>query len=229
MTHILNADLLEATRLTNSGRLTEATAALQRMLGYRHTLSNVVPAPDATASGRMAPTIDGVAEPAETTPHNPISRLMGRAEASAPVRDTHPLQFSAEPGTRPAMSGALRGALGPISRGKPRPPGGRPASPRLPDGARFLSATFTNGAGSRPYKLYVPSRYRAGQAAPLIVMLHGCTQSPDDFATGTRMNDLAEQHTCLVAYPGQIASANMQKCRNWFSEGDQHRAKGSHR
>jgi poly(hydroxyalkanoate) depolymerase family esterase len=57
-------------------------------------------------------------------------------------------------------------------------------------------------------------------------MLHGCTQSPDDFAAGTRMNAAAEEYTCLVAYPGQTISANLQKCWNWFSEGDQQRDSG---
>jgi poly(hydroxyalkanoate) depolymerase family esterase len=57
-------------------------------------------------------------------------------------------------------------------------------------------------------------------------MLHGCTQSPDDFAAGTRMNEAAEEHTCLVVYPGQTTAANMQKCWNWFSDGDQRRGEG---
>ena len=71
----------------------------------------------------------------------------------------------------------------------------------------------------------MPSQYR-GQPLPLIVMLHGCTQSPDDFAAGTRMNLRAEEHNCFVAYPEQAASANISKCWNWFRPGDQIRGQG---
>ena len=100
------------------------------------------------------------------------------------------------------------------------------ASVTVPAGAQFLADTFTNEAGSRPYKLYVPSSYRTGQLLPLVVMLHGCTQSPDDFAIGTRMNEIAEEQNFLVVYPGQVGSANMQKCWNWFKEADQRRGAG---
>ncbi|MGR9108831.1 MAG: extracellular catalytic domain type 1 short-chain-length polyhydroxyalkanoate depolymerase, partial [Gammaproteobacteria bacterium] len=61
---------------------------------------------------------------------------------------------------------------------------------------------------------------------PLIVMLHGCTQDPDDFAAGTRMNRLAEEHRCIVAYPAQAQAANPSKCWNWFQAADQQRDEG---
>jgi poly(hydroxyalkanoate) depolymerase family esterase len=57
-------------------------------------------------------------------------------------------------------------------------------------------------------------------------MLHGCTQSPDDFAAGTRMNFLAEEQNCFVVYPEQPRGANQAKCWNWFRTGDQRRGGG---
>ncbi|GAB2515103.1 extracellular catalytic domain type 1 short-chain-length polyhydroxyalkanoate depolymerase [Lysobacter humi (ex Lee et al. 2017)] len=87
---------------------------------------------------------------------------------------------------------------------------------------RFLHATFANAHGRRDYRLYVPADYAAdGPPRALIVMLHGCTQSPEDFATGTRMNALADRHGMLVAYPRQIGKANHAKCWNWFRPQDQ--------
>jgi poly(hydroxyalkanoate) depolymerase family esterase len=61
---------------------------------------------------------------------------------------------------------------------------------------------------------------------PLIVMLHGCTQNPDDFAAGTRMNALSDEHSCVVVYPAQPAAANLAKCWNWFNPEDQQRDHG---
>jgi poly(hydroxyalkanoate) depolymerase family esterase len=94
-----------------------------------------------------------------------------------------------------------------------------------PDGGRFLHGTCTNAAGSRGYRLYVPASY-SGRPLPLLVMLHGCTQSPEDFAAGTGMNRLAAEQGLLVAYPAQPASANPQRCWNWFKPADQARGQG---
>jgi poly(hydroxyalkanoate) depolymerase family esterase len=90
---------------------------------------------------------------------------------------------------------------------------------------KFIAGSYGNQYGTRPYKLYVPTGH-AGKALPMIVMLHGCTQSPDDFAAGTRMNALAEERQCFVLYPAQTQSANRSRCWNWFKRGDQRRDKG---
>jgi poly(hydroxyalkanoate) depolymerase family esterase len=93
-------------------------------------------------------------------------------------------------------------------------------------GARFEELTYANEAGTRRYKLFVPSSY-CGERLPLIVMLHGCKQSPDDFAAGTRMNELAEEEQgFLVAYPEQSSSANSSRCWNWFNAEGQLRDRG---
>ncbi len=107
----------------------------------------------------------------------------------------------------------------------PRPQEGVPTSTVVPAGGQFVERSYTNRAGTRAYKLYIPNGY-VGQAVPLIVMLHGCTQDPDDIAAGTHMNALAEEHTFLVAYPAQAQNANMQKCWNWFQAADQQRGRG---
>lgn len=90
--------------------------------------------------------------------------------------------------------------------------------------ARFEEQLYQGREGTIGYWLYRPAQASAGM--PLIVMLHGCTQSPQDFARGTAMNRLADELGFLVAYPQQSASANPQKCWNWFKPGDQQRDKG---
>ena len=100
-----------------------------------------------------------------------------------------------------------------------------PGPQASPAGDSFLAASYAEAAGRRDYKLFVPATHQ-GRPAPLLVMLHGCTQSPDDFAAGTRMNALAGELGWLVAYPGQTQAANAQKCWNWFSPADQQRDHG---
>jgi poly(hydroxyalkanoate) depolymerase family esterase len=100
-----------------------------------------------------------------------------------------------------------------------------PAPAKMPPGAHFMSGVYANEAGSRSYKLYVPSCWK-GQALPLVVMLHGCAQDPDDFAAGTRMNAVAEERRCFVVYPAQSPDANNSRCWNWFNALDQKHGQG---
>lgn len=95
----------------------------------------------------------------------------------------------------------------------------------VPEGAQFGLDTFSCPAGSRTYRTYIPASAAAGVTG-VIMMLHGCTQTPEDFATGTGMNALAEQHRFVVVYPAQSRGENAQSCWNWFSRGDQRRGKG---
>ena len=98
----------------------------------------------------------------------------------------------------------------------------------VPGGGQFVRRTLPHPAGSRDYKLYQPAA-RAGVASgarPLVVMLHGCTQTADDFAAGTQMNRLADEHGFLVLYPEQAAGANASRCWNWFRPQDQVREGG---
>ena len=137
----------------------------------------------------------------------------------------------------PSLADLSGGGLGPALRdrlarlGELKPgaplcgmgPHGAPGVPAaIPEGARFEERTYR---GSLGYKLYVP-RGAAGRAVPLVVMLHGCTQSPDDFAAGTRMNEVADEEGFLVAYPRQTRGANAQGCWNWFDAKDQARDRG---
>src|SRR5918994_5802396 len=227
----LQSEMLEATRLTRAGRLTEATALLQRVLRGA-TVPDTAAGPTGDAGHALA---GGGGRIIDLTPDT--------VELATPQQSPPAGQASATGvGSRPAASGAqavhphlpeaLRGFLDRVKRSHAEPqPGGlakrsQTLSPDVvPDGGRFLAASYGNQAGSRAYKLYVPSGYR-GQAVPLIVMLHGCTQSPDDFAAGTRMNLIAEEQTCLVVYPAQPSEANGAKCWNWFRPSDQRRGKG---
>ncbi|GAA0735846.1 extracellular catalytic domain type 1 short-chain-length polyhydroxyalkanoate depolymerase [Sphingomonas japonica] len=125
-----------------------------------------------------------------------------------------------------AATAAIQASLGSPAARPTRAAAGETALPRIggrPQG-NFAPARYAGPEGTLDYHLYRPSTAAAGM--PLLVMLHGCTQDPEDFARGTGMNAVAEQLGMLVAYPRQPQSANAQKCWNWFRPGDQNRGGG---
>lgn len=97
--------------------------------------------------------------------------------------------------------------------------------PAFPDGARFDRTIHICASGSRNYWSYIPAAASDGVTG-VVVMLHGCTQTPEDFASGTRMNELAEQNGFVVLYPEQSRGENAQSCWNWFCPRDQKRGSG---
>ncbi|WP_133769916.1 extracellular catalytic domain type 1 short-chain-length polyhydroxyalkanoate depolymerase [Enterovirga rhinocerotis] len=221
----MNANMGEVLRLTKNGQLSEAVALIQgraapggrapsegsRGLDKTSANSDVVDMVAPTQPGGTW-TPPSFATPDHTThdsaasstsPLEAMQSMLDRIGAGATLSDFESL---------PTLGGSTGGR--------------RTKAPmQLPDRARFEERSFTGDAGTRAYKLYIPSGYDGGRV-PLVVMLHGCTQSPDDFAAGTRMNDLAEEQAFLVVYPGQSATANPQRCWRWFSAEDQKRGRG---
>lgn len=215
-THVRLDDIMEATRLTTLGRLDESTALIQRSL-----FGLGAPPEHAGAPGRAvghAATVDpqdGAAAESLAAAQAALSPERMRAAFGNVVRG---LGRGVAPVVAPVLKG-LEGWAGGVQRA-PEPAQPEARSP----GGDFVAGQFTCAAGTRDYKLFVPSRPQA--RAPLVVMLHGCTQSPDDFAAGTGMNPLAEREGIFVVYPGQSRLANGQKCWNWFEPRDQGREGG---
>jgi poly(hydroxyalkanoate) depolymerase family esterase len=193
------AQLLEATLLTRAGRLMEAVSLLQRALGSDVAGNTTA---ESLLAARLTPPIIEIEIVADATP-DPSAR-------STSVR--------MPPATPQAIDWKSK-----VSRLR-RARHVRPAD-IAPTVGRYISGSFSNAIGSRSYKLYIPSR-RGDGPSPLIVMLHGCTQSADDFAAGTRMNFAAEVRGCFVVYPEQPQAANASNCWNWFRSSDQARDQG---
>ena len=201
-----------ARALVQEGRLGEATALIQEALsGARaeaptdgaRPMRDVTPRPNALPS----PAEPQRGDPAEADrPSGRRFKAADPAEGAAPRPQTSPA--GREPGPT-GLRARLREGLARVGRsGGPR---GRFIPPA---GARWEERRHEGPHGALVYRLYVPAS--TGPRPPLLVMLHGCTQDPDDFALGTRMNAVAEEVGALIAYPRQEAGANPNRCWNWF-------------
>ncbi|MCE9684385.1 extracellular catalytic domain type 1 short-chain-length polyhydroxyalkanoate depolymerase [Halomonas alkalisoli] len=223
----------EATRLTRAGKLNEAMAILQGAMPGGKSGTGGEEARD--SSDFVRNTFEGTCQviDEEVSVTKPASAESGSCRTGA--SSAGEASSSAFGRTRQAASGTIPGGdigLPSAWRDKWRQLRDSMAQPEQARGTNeaaqpgtFAAGCFTNQAGSRDYKLYLPSGYH-GQALPLVVMLHGCTQNPDDFAAGTNMNRLAEEQRFCVLYPAQPMTANSNKCWNWFKAEDQQREGG---
>ena len=128
------------------------------------------------------------------------------------VIDAHLARAGVDAGAPAGSATLTRPALPPPPR-PARAPQGRPAG-RLGEGWTLR------------FDLHVPASIDPAVAAPLVVALHGCTQTAATFAAGCRLNDVADRHGFVVAYPEQGRDANPQGCWNWFTAAHQQRGAG---
>lgn len=196
----------EATQLVRSGHLADATRAIQQTLGGAVARHGSAPAP---ASAGVTPLQAPSPAAGDVSPWR-------RTTATEDVEDAVVIDRSAPPPQAEAQA----------------PTTSRPAASHHPQAeppGSFTRVAFAHpGLRHHPhhYHLYVPPGATADTPMPLVLMLHGCTQNPVDFATGTGMNDAAAPANALVLYPEQPHSANPNGCWNWFRPGDQHRDGG---
>lgn len=191
------ARLLRNPQLNRVGQLMEATRQIQR-----------------TLAGLTAKAAQGTTATPDTPPAaSPAQRRKDRDASQglvidAVLREVHPSGFDVETDFTPEP---------PQAPDRPQPSAHEASS--------FKSDVFASAGTSYPYRLYIPSAAGHGPL-PLIVLLHGCTQTATDFALGTAMNQLAEQEKCVVLYPEQLQRANSSRCWNWFEPRNQQRGSG---
>ena len=222
----MNIDFADSMRaamnLTRDQKLIEATRVIQSALSCGEPVPSESPSePAPTSLAIETHIIDLTAKVIEP-------KMMASVDLAADIRSkqSQPSRIAAwaagplgEALPRLRHTELPRFSLYGLTLGRPR------KALEIPEGAQFLSRSFACAAGSRNYKVYIPRRPQTGRRA-LLVMLHGGTQDADDFAAGTRMNALAEEHGFMVAYPIQSQAANASLCWNWFSPENQMRGRG---
>ena len=148
-----------------------------------------------------------------------------RIMSSVPAAQSEWLRQTAKPKRRPRAEPKRRKVERDV-------PGGREAhhSRVRPRAGAWTKGQWTRSYHSAPpvpgrlvnhlsYGLYVPPTAVKG-ATPLVVMLHGCKQTIDEFAMGTRMNLVADANGFAVVYPEQSKHAHAHRCWHWYDDRD---------
>jgi poly(hydroxyalkanoate) depolymerase family esterase len=230
MTEHHHTALADTLRLVREGLPAAATAVLKRHVTELPGSPNGIPDPTGILA-RLGLTNVRPAGPGAVTP---VARVAD--PRTAPTGGAFP---ATDGGFRGRLAGLLEKARGALGALPDSVAGAMPASlPTLAGaapsrdvvaaaaaGGQILHLQHNETAGGRSYDLYIPTGY-TGERVPLVVMLHGGTQDGLDFAAGTRMNQLAERHTFLVAYPEQSWGANPGGYWNWFRPEDQRPSTG---
>jgi poly(hydroxyalkanoate) depolymerase family esterase len=154
-----------------------------------------------------------------------LTRAGRLSEATQAIQHTlggHPAPLPTAPG-KPIQPDVIDGCVTDLEDA-----GIDTAPPARAEGST-LTGTHREAGLTRSYLLYLPpttSARPSDMPMPLVVMLHGCTQDPADFALGTGMNLLAQEQGFAVLYPAQAQDANPQRCWNWFKHNHQQRGHG---
>lgn len=226
----------DATQLVRSGNLADATRAIQQALGHNTAAATApgagmhpgqaagtkpVQAPPLAATFRTsAAWRGGMPDVEDAVVIDSTGRSADRRSPENNAGAQHPRTAQTEPAAPPAQA--------PTAAAPERASRAGTALHTEAPGS-FTRVVFTNPDSPhtpRHYHLYVPPGAASATPMPLVLMLHGCTQNPVDFATGTGMNTAAAPANALVLYPEQPHSANPNGCWNWFQPGDQRRGHG---
>jgi poly(hydroxyalkanoate) depolymerase family esterase len=229
------AAMRRAALSTRASDVAKATnIILHALVGRKETVARDAASPDIAFPGPKArptlrlinPNSERIKASGEPEPSSVLSSFVGPANDIGGPENSQRLRKPLGEVLRILRGGRLTSpAFGPLPGMNPHVLKSPSPPPPIPDGAQFLTRSFACAAGLRNYNLYIPASTPAGPRG-LLVMLHGCTQDPNDFAVGTNMNAVAGSRGLMVAYPSQIRSANASLCWNWFNPADQTRDAG---
>ncbi|MBK5926562.1 alpha/beta hydrolase family esterase [Rhodobaculum claviforme] len=210
MPTIIPRAMRRARRLARVGKAQSSARAMRRAIGAAMVTTTLA---SLSTLHAMTPGKAPSARKRRKPPAKPRRKVATRPGAP-PIRRP-------SPGVKPQRVARASLPAGLPSEQAPDP--SRP--PIIAPAVQHLERTHRGRAGARDFKLFLPAGQSQGPRG-LILMLHGCSQDPGDFATGTDMNAVAQRHGLAVAWPAQTRTHNGAACWNWFAPVNQVRGRG---